>query len=102
VAGKSETVAMPDRNRTDLRPAAVATKAAKKTQALLREARSLLRRADKVAAAASVGIDDPATHRLAAETKEAVERLTDHLVRLERQHHRRAREGPRPRDREQR
>jgi hypothetical protein len=92
---------MPDRNRTDLRPAAVATKAAKKTQALLREARSLLRRADKVVAA-SVGIDDPATHRLAAETKEAVERPTDHLVRLERQHHRRAREGPRPRDREQR
>jgi hypothetical protein len=52
--------------------------------------------------AASAGIDDPATHQLAAQTKEAVERLTDHLVRLERQHHRRARESPRPREREQR
>jgi hypothetical protein len=31
-----------------------------------------------------------------------VERLTDHLVRLERQHHRRAKEGPPPREREQR
>jgi ElaB/YqjD/DUF883 family membrane-anchored ribosome-binding protein len=92
---------MADRPPTDLRPAAAATKAAKKTQTLLREVRSLLRRADKVVAAAG-GIDDPATHQLAAEASEAVERLTEHLVRLERQHHRRAREGPRPREREQR
>ncbi len=91
---------MADNTPTDLRPAAAATKAAKKQQALLREARSLLRRADKVVTAAG-GIDDPATHRLAAEASEAVERLTQHLVRLERQHHRRAKEGPRPREREQ-
>jgi hypothetical protein len=69
---------------TDPRPAAAATKAAKKTQALVREARFLLRRADKVTAAAGA-IDDPATHQLAAEVGAAVERLTQHLVRLERQ-----------------
>jgi hypothetical protein len=49
---------MADRPPTDLRPAALATKAAKKTQALLREARSLLRRADRVVAA-SAGIPQP-------------------------------------------
>ena len=92
---------MADRPPADLRPAAAATKAAKKTQALLREARSLLRRAGKVVTAARA-IDDPATHQLAAESSTAVERLTDHLVRLERQHHRRAKEGPPPREREQR
>jgi hypothetical protein len=92
---------MADRPPTDPRPAAAATKAAKKTQALLREARSLLRRADKVVAAAGA-IDDPATHQLAAQASKAVERLTDHLVQLERLHHRRAKEGPRPREREQR
>ena len=77
-----------------------ATKAAKKTQALLREARSLLRRTDKVVAA-SGGIDDPGTHQLAGEARKAVERLTNHLAQLERQHHRRVHEGPRPREREQ-
>jgi hypothetical protein len=92
---------MADHPHTDPRPAAAATKAAKKTQALLREARFLLRRADKVTAAAGA-IDDPATHQLAAEAGAAVERLTEHLVRLERQHHRRAQEGPRPRQHEQR
>jgi hypothetical protein len=92
---------MADHPPTDPRLAASATKAAKKTQALLREARFLLRRADKVAAAAGA-IEDPTTHQLAAEAGRAVERLTEHLVRLERQHHRRAKEGPRPRQREQR
>jgi hypothetical protein len=96
-AAKRETIAMADQPPADLRPAAAATKAAKKTQALLREARSLLRRADKVVAAAGA-IDDPATHKLAAEASHAVERLTEHLVRLERQRHRHAREGPRPRE----
>jgi len=85
----------------DPRAAAAATKAAKKTQALLRASRFLLHRADKVAAAAGA-IDDPATHELVAEVGAAVERLTEHLIRLERQHHRKAQEGPRPRQREQR
>jgi hypothetical protein len=89
-----------DHPPTDLRPAAAATKTAKKTQALLREARSLLRRADKVVAATG-GIDDPGAHQLAAEARKAVERLADHLVHLERQHHHRLRDGPLPRQREQ-
>ncbi|MBJ7596395.1 MAG: hypothetical protein JF886_16330 [Candidatus Dormibacteraeota bacterium] len=91
---------MTDDPPADQRPAA-ATKTAKKTQALLREARFLLRRVDKVEAAAGA-IDDPPTHQLAAEVREAVQRLTNHLVRLERQHHRRAHEPARPRGRVQR
>ena len=40
--------------------------------------------------------------RLPAEAREAVERLTDHLVRLERQDHRRAHEATPPRQHRQR
>jgi hypothetical protein len=99
--GKGDTGAVTDEDPGDQRPDAVATKAAKKTQALLREARSLLGRVEKVATAAGA-IDDPTSHQLAAEAREAVERLTDHLVRLERQHHRRADEATPPRQHRQR
>lgn len=92
---------MADHAPTDLRPAAAAAKAAKKTQALLREARSLLGRADKVVAAAG-GIDDPGSRQLAADARNAVERLADHLVQLERQHHHRLQERPPPRQRKER
>jgi len=94
--GKGDTSAVTEEAPADQRPDAVATKAAKKTQALLREARSLLGRVEKVATAAGA-IDDPTSHQLAAEAHEAVERLTDHLVRLERRHHRRAYEATPPR-----
>ena len=53
------------------------TEATKKTQALLRAARSSL--GDVEYAAAGV-IDDGPTRQLASEAVEAVERLTDHLV----------------------
>ena len=99
--GKGDTGAMTDEAPADQRPDAVATKAAKKTQALLREARSLLGRVEKVATATGA-IDDPTSHQLAAEAREAVERLTDHLVRLERQHHRRAYQATPPRQHRQR
>ena len=92
---------MTDEALADQRPDAVATKAAKKTQALLREARSLLGRVEKVATAVGA-IEDPTSHQLAAEAREAVERLTDHLVRVERQHHRRAHEATPPRQHRQR
>jgi hypothetical protein len=92
---------MTDEAPADQRPDAVAAKAARKTQALLREARSLLGRVEEVATAVGA-IDDPTSHQLAAEAREAVERLTDHLVRLERQDHRRAHEATPPRQHRQR
>lgn len=57
---------MTDEAPGDQRPDAVATKAARKTQALLREARSLLGRVEEVATAVGA-IDDPTSHQLAAE-----------------------------------
>jgi DNA-binding ferritin-like protein len=52
--------------------------------ALLREARSLSRRADKLNGAAAA-VDDPTTQQLAAEACTSVEQLVHHLMLLERQ-----------------
>jgi hypothetical protein len=57
---------------------------AKEVTALLREARSLSRRADKLGGAAS-GVDDPTTQQLAAVACTSMERLVHHLMVLERQ-----------------
>jgi hypothetical protein len=64
----------------------------KDTAAVLREARSLLRRAEKVGAAAAA-IADPETHRRASAAREAAEELVGHLARLERLQQRRAQEA---------
>jgi hypothetical protein len=60
-----------------------------------------LGRVEEVATAVGA-IDDPTSHQLAAEARETVERLTDHLIRLERQDHRRAHEATPPRQHRQR
>ncbi len=57
---------------------------AKAVTALLREARSLSRRVDKLGGAAAA-MDDPETHQLAAEACTSVEQLVHHLMLLERQ-----------------
>ena len=57
---------------------------AKAVTALLREARSLSRRADKLGGAAAA-MDDLETHQLAAEACTSVEQLVHHLMLLERQ-----------------
>jgi hypothetical protein len=57
---------------------------AKAVTALLREARSLSRRADKLGGAAAA-MDDPETHQHAAEACTSVEQLVHHLMVLERQ-----------------
>ena len=62
----------------------------KEVSALLREARSLLRRADKLFAA-TTAVEDPVTTGLATEARRAVEQLVHHLTRLEQQRERRAR-----------
>ena len=67
---------------------------AKEVSALLRDARSLLRRADKLFAAATA-VEDPATTGLVTEARRAVEQLVHHLTRLEQQRQRRARDAVR-------
>jgi hypothetical protein len=57
---------------------------AKAVTALLREARSLSRRADKLAGTATT-MDDPTTGQLAAEACTTMEQLVHHLMVLERQ-----------------
>jgi hypothetical protein len=57
---------------------------AKAVTALLREARSLSRRADKLGGAAAA-VDDPTTQQLAAEACTSMEQLVHHLTVLERQ-----------------
>ena len=57
---------------------------AKAVTALLREARSLSRRADKLGGAVAA-MDDPETHQLAAQACTSVEQLVHHLMLLERQ-----------------
>ena len=57
---------------------------AKAITALLREARSLSRRADKLGGTA-VAVDDLTTQQLAAEACTRVEQLVHHLTVLERQ-----------------
>jgi hypothetical protein len=61
-----------------------AVPSAKAVTALLREARSLYRRADKLGGAA-VAVDDPRTQQLAAEACTSMEQLVHHLTVLERQ-----------------
>jgi hypothetical protein len=57
---------------------------AKAIMALLREARSLSRRADRLSGTAG-GVDDPITQQLAAEACTSMEQLVHHLMVLERQ-----------------
>lgn len=64
----------------------------KVTAALVREARSLQRRADKLASAVRAA-DDDTTTRLAGEALHAVEQLVHHLTRLQQTQQRRAREA---------
>jgi hypothetical protein len=53
--------------------------------ALLREARSLSRRADKLGRSVAAAVDDPTTQECAAGACSSVEQLVDHLTVLERQ-----------------
>jgi hypothetical protein len=71
-------------------------RSARETSALLREARSLLRRADKLFAA-TAAVDDRGATGLATEVRTAIERLVHYLARLEQQRERRAREALRRR-----
>jgi hypothetical protein len=57
---------------------------AKAVTALLREARSLSRRADKLGGAAAA-VDDPTTQQLATVACTSMEQLVHHLMVLERQ-----------------
>ena len=68
----------------------------KEVSALLRDARSLLRRADKLFPG-TAAVDDPATTGLATEARRAIEQLVHHLTRLEQQRQRRARDAVRRR-----
>jgi hypothetical protein len=61
---------------------------AKVITALLREARSLSRRADKLHGTA-VAVDDPTTQLLATEACTSMEHLVHHLMVLDRQQQRR-------------
>ncbi len=67
---------------------------AKAITALLREARSLSRRADKLGRTAAA-VDDLTTQQLAAEACTRVEQLVHHLTVLERQLQRREKEAVR-------
>ncbi len=64
----------------------------KLTAVLVREARSLLRRTDKLAAAVSAADDITAT-RLAGEARHAVEQLVHQLTRLQQTQQRRTRDA---------
>lgn len=66
-----------DEDRPEPPPAKVVT-------SLLREARSLARRADKLSSTAA-GVDDPTTQHLTAEACTSMEHLVHHLMVLERQ-----------------
>jgi hypothetical protein len=70
---------------------------AKAITALLREARSLSRRADKLGGTAAA-VDDPTTQQLVAEACTSVEQLVHHFTVLERQLRRREKEAVRDRD----
>jgi hypothetical protein len=69
-------------------------RSARETSALLREARSLLRRADKLFAA-TAAVDDRVATGLATEVRTATEQLVHHLTRLEQQRQHRARDAVR-------
>jgi hypothetical protein len=68
----------------------------KEVSALLREARSLLRCADKLLAGVAA-VDDAVTTGLATEARRAVEQLVHELARLEQRRERRARDAVRRR-----
>lgn len=68
---------------------------AKMITALLRDARSLSRRADKLSGGAAA-VDDPQTQQLAAEACLNIEHLVHHLMVLERQQQRREKATTRP------
>ena len=57
-----------------------ATRAAKATEALLRDARSALRRVEKLTDAALATADDADAHHLAGAAQRMLEQLVDHLV----------------------
>ena len=69
---------------------------AKAVTALLREARSLSRRADKLGSSAAA-VDDPTTQQLAAEACTGMEQLVQHLMLLERHVQRREKSAVRRR-----
>jgi hypothetical protein len=71
-------------------------RSAREMSALLREARSLLRRADKLFAGVAA-VDDAVTTGLATEARRAVEQLVHELARLEQRRERRARDAVRRR-----
>ena len=81
------------RGMPDADPLAAA-RTTKAVATLLREARSLLRRTDKLAHAADA-VADPETVRLAAEARQAIEQLVHHVGYLEEQHKRQARDAAR-------
>ena len=66
-----------------------ATHAAKLTEALLRDARSALRRVEKLTDAA-LATDDADAHHLAEAAQRTLEQLVDHLVVAKQQRHRAA------------
>ena len=69
-----------------------ATDRTKVTASLVREARSLLRRVDKLASAVQAA-DDITITRLAAEARRTVEQLVHQLTHLQQTQQRRAREA---------
>jgi hypothetical protein len=69
-------------------------RSARETLALIREARSLLRRADKLFAA-TAAVDDRVATGLATEVRMATEQFVHHLTRLEQQRQHRARDAVR-------
>ena len=78
---------------TDADPGGIlAAETTKAVAALLREARSLLRRTDKLAHSAE-DVDDPTTTDLAGTARAAVEQLVHHVGRLEQQHQQQARQA---------
>lgn len=72
-----------------------AARTTKAVAALLREARSLLRRTDKLAHAADAVADPETVLRLAGEARQAIEQLVHHVGYLEEQHKRQARDAAR-------
>lgn len=90
---RSRQKRLPSHEMTTDSDAPAGTVIAKRTAALLRDARSIQRRLDTLAATA-LAMDDPSLPRI-AEAKEAVERLVIELTYRERGEQRRAKAGRR-------
>jgi ElaB/YqjD/DUF883 family membrane-anchored ribosome-binding protein len=75
-------------------PNPTSDRSAREVSALLREARSLLRRVDKLFAGVAAA-DDAVTTGLATEARRAIEQLVHELARLEQRRQRRARDAVR-------